>query len=233
MHSGKEQNWARALWPKPFKPPWLPHWLWGFSSRNAQHVTGAPLLWRSSPYWDSLCHVLSDGMYLRATPHHPRHATHSSAFLVPVAVLSVGGVCVRKRERERRKSVEAMVHRPDGFKQTPSKAKDEMNHLGAILLEGVWLGLGLDTWHQRLAGKNKKNKKQRMKREKEEGNYIIWWMVLLKFGATMWQNWCLKRQWFASVMCIETRPCSLPFSSTVRLKLAVIQRKSARKSGTH
>lgn len=70
-------------------------------------------------------------------PHSPQHATHSSAFLVPVAVLSVGGVCVRKKERERRKSVEAMVHRPDGFKQTPSKAKDEMNHLGAILLEGV------------------------------------------------------------------------------------------------
>lgn len=70
-------------------------------------------------------------------PTAPQHATHSSAFLVPVAVLSVGGVCVRKKERERRKSVEAMVHRPDGFKQTPSKAKDEMNHLGAILLEGV------------------------------------------------------------------------------------------------
>lgn len=47
--------------------------------------------------------------------------------------------CVRARERERREemSVEAGVQSPDGFMQTPSKAKDEVNHLGAILLEGM------------------------------------------------------------------------------------------------
>lgn len=36
-----------------------------------------------------------------------------------------------------------MVHGPDGFKQTPSKAKDDMSHLGAILLGGIrqaWIG---------------------------------------------------------------------------------------------
>lgn len=30
-----------------------------------------------------------------------------------------------------------MVHSPDGFEQTPSKAKDEMSHVGAILLGGT------------------------------------------------------------------------------------------------
>lgn len=46
------------------------------------------------------------------------------------------GVCEKERGREE-KSVEAMVQSSDGFKQTPSKAKDEVNHLAAILLEGI------------------------------------------------------------------------------------------------
>lgn len=50
-------------------------------------------------------------------------------------------------------SVEAMVQSPDGFKQTPSKAKDEVNHLGAILLEGIWLGLW--TEHMALVAREK------------------------------------------------------------------------------
>lgn len=35
-------------------------------SCNTQHVTGIPLLWRSSPYWEGLCQVWSDGMDLHA-----------------------------------------------------------------------------------------------------------------------------------------------------------------------
>lgn len=36
-----------------------------------------------------------------------------------------------------------MVPSPDGFEQTPSKAKDEMSHRGAISLGGIrraWIG---------------------------------------------------------------------------------------------
>lgn len=76
----------------------------------------------------------------RSYKHPSRHAAHGPAFLAPVAVLSVGGVCEKERGRaegREEKSVEATVQSPDGFTQTPSKAKDEVNHLGAILLEGV------------------------------------------------------------------------------------------------
>lgn len=68
-----------------------------FFAYNIQHVTGLPLLWRSFPYGASLCQVLSDGMYLQAQwVFFSQHVTHSSAFLVHLTLLSVGG---RKRER--------------------------------------------------------------------------------------------------------------------------------------
>lgn len=117
------------------------------------HGSGIPHLWRSSPYWGFFVFIFfffamfpCFHQMARIYKHPSQHATHGLTFLAPVAVLSVGGVCEKERGREE-KSVEAMVQSPDGFKQTPSKAKDEVNHLGAILLEGIWLGL----WTEHMA----------------------------------------------------------------------------------
>lgn len=54
-----------------------------------------------------------------------------------------------------------MVHSPDGFEQTPSKAKDEMSHVGAILLGGTrraWTH-GISKTEDKKDGKKKKKKK--------------------------------------------------------------------------
>lgn len=78
----------------------------------------------------------SDGSH-RQTPL-PACSAHRLAFLAPVAVLSVGGVCVRnERGRKERRAWKQRFKALMVFKKTPSKAKDEVNHLGAALLEGI------------------------------------------------------------------------------------------------
>lgn len=57
-----------------------------------------------------------------------------------------------------------MVHSPDGFEQTPSKAKDEMSHLGVILLGGLRL-----TWTGHMVSANRCNTQdKKMKRGKKK-----------------------------------------------------------------
>lgn len=125
-----------------------------FFPHDGQHVIGIRLLWRSSPYWESLCQVR---WYVStSTQFFPQHATHSLAFLVNFAVLSVGGV----REKRGRES-------ENDFEQTPSKAKDEMSHLGEMLLGGIRVRLA--TWHQPL--------KQRMKKMERHLCKPIWCFV--------------------------------------------------------
>ena len=47
-------------------------------------------------------------------------------------------VCLTEREKvEKRVKKQALVHSPDSCEQTPSKAKDEVSHVGAILLGGI------------------------------------------------------------------------------------------------
>lgn len=69
-----------------------------------------------------------------------------------------------------------MVHSPDGFEQTPSKAKDEMSHVGAILLGGT-----RRAWTHGIS----KTEDKKMERRREKKNYVISFCVLLKVGATM------------------------------------------------
>lgn len=78
-----------------------------FSHVACQHVTGIPHLWRSAPYRGFFfCAMFPcfDQM-ARIYKHPSQHAMHGLAFLAPVAVLSVGGVCEKERGRGEKRRV--------------------------------------------------------------------------------------------------------------------------------
>lgn len=133
-------------------------WLHRFFSTNTSHVTGVSLLWRGSPYWESLCQSLSDGthtancfFFLPSTCN-----TQLGFFSSSVSLERRWCVCEQERWMEKKDEsvrVKETVHGPDGFEQTPSKAKDEMSHVGATLPGGIrhaWFGhvVSANTWEK-------------------------------------------------------------------------------------
>lgn len=146
MQSGKEQNWARSLWQNRMNCHDC------LINSHFSNITLNMLLAFLRSDVDLLIGRASARFYQMVCICKQNFSACNTQL---DCFSSFGSLerrwCVwEKEEKGEQERVKGLVHRPDGFKQTPSKAKDEMSHLGAILLGGIWLGLGLDTWHQPL-----------------------------------------------------------------------------------
>ena len=70
-------------------------------SRNTQHVSGIPPLWRRSPYRESPCQVVSDGVYRQAHSFFSAWNTQLGFFSAFGSLERRWCVCERERKKDR------------------------------------------------------------------------------------------------------------------------------------